>query len=75
MLGKMARSDPVGESDSRYLALQLGERLAERNANRRAGRVDELDDHRPSNFVCERELPAAHVDQANRGYRPRLFDN
>jgi hypothetical protein len=64
---------PIGKAVNPYLVPQLGKRLAERNADRGARRVHELDDNRPSDFVFERQLPASHIDQANRRYRPRLL--
>ena len=69
------QSDLFGESIRTYLIAQLRERLAQSNADRGAGRVDELDHNRPSDLVCEGQLSALHVDQANCGYRPGLLDN
>ena len=69
------QSDLFGESIRTYLIAQLRERLAQSNADRGAGRVNELDDNGPSDFVCEGQLSALHVDQANCGYRSRLLDD
>jgi hypothetical protein len=67
--------DLVGESATAYPVAQFPERLAQRNADRGAGRVNELDNNGLSDFVCEGQLAALHVDQANCGYRPGLLDN
>ena len=69
------QSDLFGESIRTYLIAQLRERLAQSNADRGAGRVNELDDHGPSDFVRECQLPALRVDQANCRYHPRLLDD
>jgi hypothetical protein len=66
---------PINKSGRPYLVPELCERLAECNADRRAGRIDELDDHDPSEVIFEHQLAASHIDQANRGDATRMLDN